>query len=407
MNIGKVPKQSAVSFILMSILILSMPIETIWAQQSTTGPVPPPGIQRGYRASLLSPVVIPDVPAYLWHHGCGPTALGMVIGYWDSHGYSDLVAGDATSQTSQVNAMIATDNNNTNCGAAFSDHYRDYACPIDYSPSMQYDKSTLGGAHASDCVADFMRTSWSSMNNYYGWSWFSDMPAAYNNYVNHINSAYSPIATNKSFSSFSWAQYKAEIDAGRPTVFLVDTDGDGSTDHFVTGIGYDDATFQYAIHDTWDNGIHWFLWRSIGQGAWGIYGVTTFRFNNDSDGDGIFNAVDNCPAVYNPGQEDTDSDGLGNICDNCPTVPNPDQQDSNQNNIGDACDFVCGDANGNGLPNIIDASYIINHLYKSGPAPNPLNSADVNNSGTINIIDVSYLINFLYRQGPALNCPPL
>lgn len=31
-------------------------------------------------------------------------------------------------------------------------------------------------------------------------------------------------------------------------------------------------------------------------------------------------------------------DGIGDACDNCPTVYNPDQRDSNNNGIGDACD---------------------------------------------------------------------
>jgi cysteine-rich repeat protein len=42
----------------------------------------------------------------------------------------------------------------------------------------------------------------------------------------------------------------------------------------------------------------------------------------DSDGDGVSNAVDNCPYVSNPGQEDGDGDGTGNACDVCP-VYNP------------------------------------------------------------------------------------
>lgn len=35
----------------------------------------------------------------------------------------------------------------------------------------------------------------------------------------------------------------------------------------------------------------------------------------DSDGDGILDDADNCPAVANADQQDTDADGLGDACD--------------------------------------------------------------------------------------------
>ncbi len=51
--------------------------------------------------------------------------------------------------------------------------------------------------------------------------------------------------------------------------------------------------------------------------------VVIFRRENDTDGDGISDATDNCPAVANPGQEDTDGDGLGDACDSTPNGPPP------------------------------------------------------------------------------------
>jgi hypothetical protein len=41
---------------------------------------------------------------------------------------------------------------------------------------------------------------------------------------------------------------------------------------------------------------------------------------SDLDGDGIADNLDNCPTVYNPGQEDDQNDGKGNVCRNAPIV---------------------------------------------------------------------------------------
>ena len=250
----------------------------VWAQQSTTGPTPPPGIDRGIRPITATQVTIPGVPAYLWHHGCGPTAVGMVVGYWDGNGYPNLVPGSASTQTAAVDAMIADDRGNPDCAAADGDHYQDYSCPIDSTPNLLADRSQTGGAHASNCVGDFFETSWSSRNNYYGWSWFSDAHSSFTGYVHWAEPQYSSSAENKYFSQFSWASYKAEIDAGRPVVLLVDTNGDGETDHFVTGIGYDDNNTTYGVYNTWDTNTHWYTWRGVEAGnTWGIYGVTLFK----------------------------------------------------------------------------------------------------------------------------------
>lgn len=101
----------------------------------------------------------------------------------------------------------------------------------------------------------------------------------------------------------------------------------------------------------------------------------------DSDGDGIPDATDNCPHVFNPvrplddgAQGDADGDGVGDACDlcpfdaasegctvvdpddrdgdgvvdakdNCPDLANEDQADDDKDGKGNACDVCPADAN--------------------------------------------------------------
>ena len=81
--------------------------------------------------------------------------------------------------------------------------------------------------------------------------------------------------------------------------------------------------------------------------------------------DGIGDACDICP---NDPDNDIDGDGICGDVDNCPNVYNPGQEDSDGDNIGDAC-LYCGDVDGNGVMNIMDVVYMIYFLYRDGPAP--------------------------------------
>lgn len=70
-----------------------------------------------------------------------------------------------------------------------------------------------------------------------------------------------------------------------------------------------------------------------------------------------------------------------------------------------ALSLRCGDANGDMVINSGDAVFLINHIFKSGPAPDPLEAGDANCNGSINSGDAIYLINYVFRNGPVPCCP--
>jgi len=66
--------------------------------------------------------------------------------------------------------------------------------------------------------------------------------------------------------------------------------------------------------------------------------------------------------------------------------------------------YFCGDVDRSEAINILDVTYILNYLYRSGPAPIPEISGDVNMSGGCDLLDITYLISYLYKGGPAPVC---
>jgi len=121
--------------------------------------------------------------------------------------------------------------------------------------------------------------------------------------------------------------------------------------------------------------------------------------NIDGDGDTIPDGCDNCPGFDD--LADSDQDAHPDSCDNCPDMANADQVDSDGNGVGDACQVVCGDANGDREANVGDAVYLINYVFKAGPAPDPVCSGDANGDREANVGDAVYLINYVFKNGPA------
>jgi aminopeptidase YwaD len=63
-------------------------------------------------------------------------------------------------------------------------------------------------------------------------------------------------------------------------------------------------------------------------------------------------------------------------------------------------DYVPGDANGDGSINVGDAVWLVNYIFRGGPAPQPLTAGDANCDQTINIGDAVYIVNYIFRNGP-------
>lgn len=242
--------------------------------------------------------LIKNVPAYYWYRGCGPTAASMVIGYWDVRGVlPNLSLSDVSTDNSAAKNMTAS-----------YEHYEEYSKPIDDSGPLLTDCSenvslclNQVSAHTSNSIADFGRTSRSYNGLTYGSTYFSGMYSSFAGYAGF--KGYSPVVSARVWGSFTWSEFKNEMDSGRPAVFLVDSNADGATDHFVSIIGYNNATQKYAAYNTWDYSVHWYDFGPIAVGnSFGIYGADFFN-----------PGVDDIPNVYLSSPENNTSADLGII----------------------------------------------------------------------------------------------
>jgi len=61
-----------------------------------------------------------------------------------------------------------------------------------------------------------------------------------------------------------------------------------------------------------------------------------------------------------------------------------------------------GDPNMDDMINSSDVIYLVNYVFKGGPAPLPVNRAgDVDCSGQITSSDVIYMVSYVFKGGPA------
>lgn len=276
-------------------------------------PKPPPGFIK--RATALLPAPIPemgvnaltDIPAFTWVFGCSAVSGSMIAGYYDRNGFPNVYTGatnggviplvedsswgrwtDNTGDNYPNNPLIASHqglDGRTDFGS-IDDYWVTYL-------SSSKDPYITGRwtQHAwGDAVGDYMKTSQSASGNVDGSTSFyyinsatplscQDMEAGgiaardgtygrklfYEARGYTVTGCYTQMTDNRHTGGFSYAQYKAEIDAGRPV--LLNLEG-----HSIVGVGYNDATNLVYLHDTWDNYDHTMPWGGsyAGMGLWGV-----------------------------------------------------------------------------------------------------------------------------------------
>ena len=216
-----------------------------------------------------SPVTLTSVPAYNWYHGCTPTAVGSIMGYWDLHGYSNMFTAsgwNAVKLTANVQDQISSPAHNAK-----------------YDPTP--DNASLPTPPKTS-IADFLGTSKDPLG--YGSTYTSNIPSGMTGYASYRG--YSSTAQENLYLAgiigLTWSKLTSEINAGRPMLFDVDSDADGKNDHSVPVFGYDDRGSGgkwFGCYTTWseDETIQWYQFTGIKSGhAFGIYDGDSFRITS-------------------------------------------------------------------------------------------------------------------------------
>ncbi|HOV49718.1 MAG TPA: InlB B-repeat-containing protein [Candidatus Cryosericum sp.] len=243
-----------------------------------------------------------NVPAFDWSYGCSATAAAMLFGYYDNTGYPNMYTGSTNGGLCPMtNAAwgsgecpISASHEGID-GRATRGHVDDYW--VEYYSTAQDPYIGHWSEHAPlDCAADFMGTNQSKYGNSDGSTTFyfnsSGLPlsdyvapdgkmdgchgmrlsAESHGYTVTANfSQYIDAGPLGKAGGFTFNQFKAEIDAGRPLIVHV-------KNHSMLGYGYDSTNQTIYVHDTWDYSSHTMIWGGTYSGDnLQQYAVTVIR----------------------------------------------------------------------------------------------------------------------------------
>jgi len=62
--------------------------------------------------------------------------------------------------------------------------------------------------------------------------------------------------------------------------------------------------------------------------------------------------------------------------------------------------WVLGDVDHSHSANIVDLTFLVDRLFRGGPAPEPQFVGDMNADCSVNILDLTYYVDRLFRSGP-------
>ena len=286
---------------------------TILSRSIINGPPVPPQGYELERATVSLPKPNPvmaintlTVPAFRWVFGCSAVSGAMIAGYYDRNGFPNMYTGptndgvmplvedpswgtwtDSALDTYPNNPLIASFNglDGRSTRGSIDDYWISYG-------SSAPDPYVTGAwtQHAwEDVIGDYMKTSQSAHDNVDGATSFyafnsaspltcsdmesygmKDLDGTYGRKLFYeargytVTDCYTQMTDNTYTGGFSFARYKAEIDAGHP-VFL-NLEG-----HSIVGVGYDDSSNTVYLHNTWNNDVHTMTWGGsyAGMALWG------------------------------------------------------------------------------------------------------------------------------------------
>lgn len=189
--------------------------------------------------------------------------------------------------------------------------------------------------------------------------------------------------TGCSYGGSSYGNDYATIkyDSAGDTVWVRRYNGSSNGDDRAYGIvvdeGYNVYVTGYSYDSTSDNDCVTIRYNPDGTTAW----VERFGRPGDNDDRALAIALKDSNDIYVTGQSWGGSSDFDYITINY-------------------VQFLCGDANGNGVVDVGDITYLRNYLYRQGPPPDPIQAGDCNMDGVVDVADITYLVNYLYRLGP-------